>query len=173
MQRSIVSIAVATAVMLAAVVLGAASPAAGRTLARSAARDRAVRPQLRTVAFEASARTILASSAAAAVVDAGCAADVPVCCYQPCIRYRYRGCDRCCGCDCPPPVKVVLKVKDPCCCCYVPVPVCVPACCKGEPCVQARCGLFGRGIVEYTWDCGTCVTVVIDRRGDVRVTVTG
>jgi hypothetical protein len=70
-------------------------------------------------------------------------------------------------------VQVVLKVKDPCCCCCLEVPVCLPACCQGEPCVRSHCGILGRGVVEYRWDCGVCVHIVIQKRGDVRVTYIG
>ena len=124
--------------------------------------------------FEAQARVTLASfnSATSLLIEKGCHAGVPKCCYKPCISYFYRGCRRvCCGCD--PPVKVVLKVKDPCCCCYVNVPVCLPACCKGKPCVTSRCGLFGRGIVHYSWACGFSIRVVTTAQGDVRVTSFG
>ena len=90
-------------------------------------------------------------------------------CYQPCIRYKHhRGCKVCCGCEAP--VKTVLVVKDPCCCgCSVEVPVCLPSCCTGEPCVTCRPGMFGRSIVEYSWDCGYLVRVVFTRHGDLIV----
>ncbi len=125
--------------------------------------------------FESKVRVIMASfstSAEVLYIDSGCCADVPKCCYDPCISYNYRGCRKaCCGCD--PPVKAVLKVKDPSNCCYIDVPVCLPACVKGEPCVTSRCGLFGRGVVEYNWGCGFKIRMVITKCGDVRVTYFG
>jgi hypothetical protein len=52
------------------------------------------------------------------------------------------------------------------------VPVCVPVC-NEAPCVTSRCGLFGRGIVSYTWSCGYRIDMVITKHGDVRVTTFG
>ena len=103
----------------------------------------------------------------AETVTAKAATAAGVC--QPCIRYRHhRGCNTCC--ECQPPLNVLLEVKDPGCCgCAVEVPVCIPSCCTGAPCVSSRCGLLGRGIVEYCWDCGYRVRVVFDRHGDLTV----
>ncbi|HEY2826243.1 MAG TPA: hypothetical protein VGJ04_01475 [Pirellulales bacterium] len=98
-------------------------------------------------------------------------APAPACkTYKPCITYR--GCCDCCG----PKVSQVLQVKDPCDCCCNPcvaeIPVCLPACCK-NPCVSCKCGLFGRGIVTYSYDCGCCVTVVFCNCGEVIVKYRG
>lgn len=98
-------------------------------------------------------------------------APAPACkTYKPCVTYR--GCWDCCG----PTVSQTLKVKDPCVCCCNPcmaeIPVCLPACCK-NPCVDCRCGLFGRGIVTYSYDCGCCVTIVFRGCGDVIVKYSG
>jgi hypothetical protein len=86
--------------------------------------------------------------------------------YKPCVTYR--GCCDYCG----PKASQVLKVKDPCDCCCNPcvaeIPVCLPACCK-DPKVCSSCGLFGRGIVTYSYDCGCCVTIVFRNCGDVIV----
>ncbi len=86
--------------------------------------------------------------------------------YKPCIDYR--GCWDRCG----PKVSTVLKVKDPCDCCCNPclaeIPVCLPACCK-NPCVSCKCGLFGRSVVTYSYDCGCCITIVFRNCGDVIV----
>jgi hypothetical protein len=86
--------------------------------------------------------------------------------YKPCVCYR--GCCDCCG----PKASQVLKVKDPCdcccSCCLAEIPVCLPACCK-DPKVCCSCGLFGRGIVTYSYDCGCCVTIIFRRCGDVVV----
>jgi hypothetical protein len=89
----------------------------------------------------------------------------PVCkTYKPCVSYC--GCCDCCG----PKASQVLSVKDPCdcCCSLAEIPVCLPACCK-NPCVSCRCGLFGRGVVTYSYDCGCCVTIIFRRCGDVVV----
>jgi hypothetical protein len=112
-----------------------------------------------------------APHAVALIQPDGAAAEAPAaaapkkCCYNPCIVYRSRGRCRktCCGCNPAPPVKMVLTVPDPrkCWCgCAVDVNVCLPACCKGSPCVTSHCGLFGRGKVVYTWCCGYKVVVV-------------
>ncbi|MCE9548713.1 MAG: hypothetical protein K8T25_24815 [Planctomycetia bacterium] len=101
------------------------------------------------------------------------------CCAKPCIEYRTKRpcrkacCD--CGCDCKPPQKEKLTVKDPCCCtaCPIEVPVCLPACCKGKPCVSDRCGVLGRGVVTYTWCNGYTLTVTFKNCGDVLVTYYG
>ena len=90
--------------------------------------------------------------------------------YQPCVTYR--GCLDCCG----PKVSQVLMVKDPCDCCCNPcvaeIPVCLPACCT-QPCINCKCGLLGRGVVTYSYDCGTCVTIVFRKCGDVIVKYSG
>ena len=92
---------------------------------------------------------------------------------DPCVR----SCDRPCRSSCcvPRPMKkITLKVCDPCCCdCVVNVPVCVPECVEGDPCVSSRCGLFGRGIVCYTWSCGYQVRVVLKKCGGVAVSYRG
>ena len=64
-----------------------------------------------------------------------------------------------------------MKVADPCCCktCY-DIPICLPACCKGEPCVTDRCGALCKGVVVYKWCCGYKVKVVIKKCGDIVVT---
>ena len=98
-------------------------------------------------------------------------APAPACkTYQPCVTYR-----GCCGC-CGPKVSQVLKVKDPCdcccCACVAEIPVCLPACCKDAK-VCCGCGLFGRGVVTYSYDCGCCVTIVFRRCGDVIVKYSG
>jgi len=90
-------------------------------------------------------------------------------CYQPCIYYKHVGLRKVC-CSCEPPIKVVVKACDPGCCgCAVEVPMCIPACCTDAPCVTSRCGLFGRGIVNYQWKCGFRAQVVFTRHGDVHV----
>jgi len=69
-----------------------------------------------------------------------------------------------------PPKKIVLVVKDPCYCdCSLEVPICLPSCCKGEPCVTSRCGVLCRGVVTYKWCCGFRVKVIFRNCGDVLV----
>ena len=109
--------------------------------------------------------------------DAACetkAAPAPKCCDTPCIDYRHRRpCRKVC-CECAPPQKMTLCVKDPCCCdSSVKVPVCIPSCCKGEPCVSGRCGVLGRGVVTYEWCCGYKLTVTFKKCGDLTVTYFG
>lgn len=92
----------------------------------------------------------------------------PAC--APCISYCHHRTLRktCCGCC--DTLKILLPVQDPCCCTnIVEVPVCLPGCCTDAPCVSSRCGLFGRGIVTYTWCCGYKVRVVFNKCGDVVV----
>ena len=96
-------------------------------------------------------------------------APAPACkTYKPCVCYRGDFC--CCG----PRVSQTLLVKDSCdcCACVAEIPVCLPACCTGNPKVCCECGLFGRTIVTYSYDCGACVTIVF-RRCDVVVKYSG
>jgi hypothetical protein len=97
--------------------------------------------------------------------------DCPPAAAQPCKTYKpcsisYCGCCDCCGAK----ASQTLLVKDPCdCCCEcAEIPVCLPAGCK-NPSICSRCGLFGRSIVTYSYDCGCCVTIVFRRCGDVVV----
>jgi hypothetical protein len=106
-------------------------------------------------------KTILLASSG----DCTTIAPAPCKSYSPCVIYR--GCCDCCG----PKASQVLLVKDPsdcCCCCTAEIPVCLPACCT-NPKVCYGSGLFGRGIVTYSYDCGCCVTIVFRRCGDVIV----
>src|SRR5262249_7855384 len=110
-------------------------------------------------------------AASLAKSSGGCEATQLACgSYKPCVTYR--GCLDCCGAK----VSQVLMVKDPCDCsckpCMAEIPVCLPACCK-KPCVNCKCGLLGRGIVTYSYDCGVCVTVVFRNCGDVVVVYRG
>ena len=65
----------------------------------------------------------------------------------------------------------VLGVDNPCdgTDCLYAVPVVLPGCCTGEPRVRSRRGLFGRGVVEYTWPGGYEVEVIFRLRGDLAV----
>jgi hypothetical protein len=105
------------------------------------------------------------------VYASGCCEAATPCC-DPCIKYRHRR-NRCFKCCSTGTTSAVLKVKDPCACCYIDVPVCMPCCVKGEPCVSTRCGIFGRTIVEYTWDCGYRIEVAMTKHGDAIVTYFG
>lgn len=117
------------------------------------------------------------SAVATAFVDNGDTCDStapagPACrVYKPCVTYR--GCCDCCG----PTASQTLMVPDPCddCCCTpsrAEIPVCIPACCK-NPCISCKCGLFGRGVVTYSYDCGCCITIVFRNCGDVIVKYSG
>jgi len=67
-------------------------------------------------------------------------------------------------------VELVMVTKNPADCCLYEICLCVPACCTGEPVVSERCGLGGRGVVEYCWECGFTATVKFRHRiGDVKV----
>jgi len=68
-----------------------------------------------------------------------------------------------------PMVDVVMITENPADGCSYEIPLCLPACCTGAPSVESRCGLFGKGIVEYCWECGLVVEVEFRRRGDVEV----
>ena len=82
------------------------------------------------------------------------------CCEKRCVSYRYHHRWKKVCCDCGPPQNIVLAVKDPCTGCAVEVPVCLPSCCKGDPKVCSRPGLFGRSVVTYSWCCGYDVKIV-------------
>lgn len=112
-----------------------------------------------------------AAPAGPIVYPSACCEGVSKCC-DPCISYRHRR-NRCFCNTCCETTSAVLQVKDPCCCCCYDVPVCLPACLKGAPCVSCRCGIFGRTIVEYSWDCGYRVEVTLTKHGKVLVTYFG
>ena len=92
------------------------------------------------------------------------------CCPPPCISYRtHLRARRMLRCH--DQVQVTMLVDNPADCadCPVEVLLCIPSCCTGEPAVASRCGLLGRGLVEYCWPCGFSATVVFRARGDIRV----
>jgi hypothetical protein len=71
-------------------------------------------------------------------------------------------------------VVLVMVVKNPADGCLYEIPLCVPACCTGEPTMNEWRGLFGRGVVEYCWDCGFRATVKFRHiLGDVKVEYDG
>ena len=68
----------------------------------------------------------------------------PACCEpccNPCVNICYRDLTRCSVCcdPCVPDIKTCVTVCDPCTGCAIKVPVCLPGCCKGDPCVSGRC----------------------------------
>jgi len=133
-----------------------------------------VKPTILALVFGAAVFSSLGLTEAQAVLrasDPACCA--PPVCKEPCITYKTARCRKiCCGCEAPQ--KIVVAVVDPACCKnVVDVPMCIPACCKGEPCVKGRCGLFGRSIVWYEWCCGFKARVVFDKCGDICVTYYG
>ena len=91
-----------------------------------------------------------------------------VCCGTRCVAYRHHVRRRCCD-PCLVTVPVVLHVKDPCTCCVIEIPVCIPSCCSAAPTACCHKGHLGKNVVTYSWDCGYCLDVVFDRRGDVTV----
>ena len=67
-------------------------------------------------------------------------------------------------------VELVMVARNPADCCLYEIPLCLPACCLGEPRVEERRGIAGRGVVEYCWECGFTATVKFRKRiGDVKV----
>jgi hypothetical protein len=72
---------------------------------------------------------------------------------------------------CQAQVAMTMVADNPadCVACPVEVPLCIPCCCTDAPTVTSRCGLLGRGIVEYCWSCGFTATVVFRASGDVVV----
>lgn len=94
----------------------------------------------------------------------------PATAVTPCIVYRtHRGARkmyRCSG-----EKQVIMVTKNPADCCEreYEIPLCIPCCCEGMPTVTSDCGLAGRGVVEYCWECGFTAKVVFRLRGDVKV----
>jgi len=70
-------------------------------------------------------------------------------------------------------IETVMITKNPADGCLYEIPLCLPACCVGEPMVDHRLGLLGRGVVEYCWPCGLEVEVKFRLRGDVKVDYDG
>lgn len=72
-------------------------------------------------------------------------------------------------CPPPPPQHIILKVCHPCTGCMHDVPVCIPACCKGVPCVHFERTLIGNGKTVFEWPGGHTVVVRYPQGGGVRV----
>lgn len=71
-------------------------------------------------------------------------------------------------------VNVTMIARNPADGCLYEIPMCIPACCVGEPKVDAGRGLFGRGVVEFCWECGFTAKVKFRQvRGDVKVEYEG
>jgi hypothetical protein len=71
-------------------------------------------------------------------------------------------------------VELIMTVRNPANGCLYEIPLCIPACCTGEPVVDERRGLFGRGVVEYCWECGFEAKVIFRHvLGDVKVEYDG
>lgn len=68
-----------------------------------------------------------------------------------------------------PFVQLSMVTQNPADGCLYEIPMCLPACCTGEPKVTSYCGLFGRGVVKYCYECGLEVEVKFRLRGDVEV----
>jgi len=71
-------------------------------------------------------------------------------------------------------VQLVMVTQDPADGCCYEIPMCIPACCTGEPKISSGRGIFGRGVVEYCWQCGFRAKVKFRHTlGDVRVDYEG
>jgi hypothetical protein len=68
-----------------------------------------------------------------------------------------------------PMVDVTMVTQNPADGCFYEIPMCLPACCTGEPTMHSYCGLFGRGVVVYCYECGLEIEVKFRLRGDVEV----
>jgi hypothetical protein len=68
-----------------------------------------------------------------------------------------------------PMVKLTMVTQNPADGCFYEIPLCLPACCTGEPKVTSYCGLMGRGVVVYCYECGLEIEIKFRLRGDVEV----
>lgn len=68
-----------------------------------------------------------------------------------------------------PFVELTMVTQNPADGCFYEIPLCLPACCTGEPKVDSYCGLMGRGVVVYCYECGLEIEVKFRLRGDVEV----
>lgn len=97
---------------------------------------------------------VVKSGPAVEMVESG-----PMAVCQPCIDYRTRLSARRMF-RCGQATQVIMVTKNPADCCQYEIPLCLPCCCEGEPTMCSDCGLLGRGVVEYTWECGFKATVI-------------
>ncbi len=71
-------------------------------------------------------------------------------------------------------VELMMIAQNPADGCFYEIPMCIPACCTGEPSVSSGRGIFGRGVVEYCWECGFRAIVKFRHvLGDVKVEYEG
>jgi hypothetical protein len=71
-------------------------------------------------------------------------------------------------------IELVMVTQNPADGCYYEIPMCIPGCCEGEPRVSSGRGIFGRGVVEYCWECGFRAEVRFRHiLGDVKVDYEG
>ena len=68
-----------------------------------------------------------------------------------------------------PFVELTMVTQNPADGCFYEIPLCLPACCTGEPTMTSYCGLMGRGVVVYCYECGLEIEVKFRLRGDVEV----
>jgi hypothetical protein len=68
-----------------------------------------------------------------------------------------------------PFVELTMVAQNPADGCFYEIPLCLPACCSGEPKMTSYCGLMGRGVVVYCYECGLEIEVKFHLRGDVEV----
>jgi hypothetical protein len=68
-----------------------------------------------------------------------------------------------------PFVELSMVTQNPADGCFYEIPLCLPACCTGEPKMTSYCGLMGRGVVVYCYECGLEIEVKFRLRGDVEV----
>ena len=68
-----------------------------------------------------------------------------------------------------PFVELTMVTQNPANGCFYEIPLCLPACCTGEPAMTSYCGLMGRGVVVYCYECGLEIEVKFRLRGDVEV----
>jgi hypothetical protein len=66
-------------------------------------------------------------------------------------------------------VELTMITQNPADKCFYEIPMCLPVCCVGEPKVDSYCGLMGRGVVVYCYECGLEIEVKFRLRGDVEV----
>ncbi len=66
-------------------------------------------------------------------------------------------------------VELTMVTQNPADGCFYEIPLCLPACCTGEPTMTSYCGLLGRCVVVYCYECGLEIEVKFRLRGDVEV----
>ncbi len=87
-------------------------------------------------------------------------------CRAECVVYKYHRHGSKCKFDRCDMKEVVVMIKDPCSKCCLEVPVCVPCCCNQICTTNVDCGIFGREITEYCWDCGFRMEIIATKHGE-------